>query len=108
MGGTRFSPRQVLNENTDSSKKNDVNELVYKIETSSQTLRRSLWLLVGGSGGMEEGMVKEFEMDRNTLLYLKWITSKDPLVAQGTLLNVTWQPGWEGSLGENGYMCRYS
>ena len=26
---------------------------------------------------------------------------------QGTLLNVIWQPGWEGSLGENGYryMC---
>ena len=27
--------------------------------------------------------------------------------AQGTLLNVTWQPGWEGSLGENGYMYIY-
>ena len=24
--------------------------------------------------------------------------------AQGTLLNALWQPGWEGSLGENGYM----
>ena len=24
--------------------------------------------------------------------------------AQGTLLNAMWQPGWEGSLGENGYM----
>ena len=22
--------------------------------------------------------------------------------AQGTLLSVTWQPGWQGSLGENG------
>ena len=22
-----------------------------------------------------------------------------------TLLSVTWQPGWEGSFGENGYMC---
>ena len=28
-------------------------------------------------------------------------------VAHGTLLDVVWQPGWEGSLGENGYMCRY-
>ena len=35
----------------------------------------------------------------------KWITSKVLLyIAQGTLLNVLWQPGWEGSLGENGYM----
>ena len=42
-----------------------------------------------------------------TLLYLKWITHKDPRIAQGTLLNVSWQPGWEGSLGENGYMCIY-
>jgi len=24
--------------------------------------------------------------------------------AQGALLNVMWQPGWEGSLGESGYM----
>ena len=24
-------------------------------------------------------------------------------LAHGTLLNVMWQPGWEGSLGENGY-----
>ena len=28
-------------------------------------------------------------------------------IAQGTLLNVMWQPGWEGSLGENGYMYMY-
>ena len=27
--------------------------------------------------------------------------------AQGSLLNVMWQPGWEGSLGENGYMYVY-
>ena len=25
-------------------------------------------------------------------------------IAQGTLLNVMWQPGWENSLGENGFM----
>ena len=25
----------------------------------------------------------------------------------GTLLIVTWQPGWEGSLGEEGYVCMY-
>ena len=28
-------------------------------------------------------------------------------MAQGTLLNIMWQPGWEGSLGENGYMYMY-
>ena len=32
------------------------------------------------------------------------MTNKDLLIAQGTLFNVTWQPGWKGSLGENGYM----
>ena len=25
-------------------------------------------------------------------------------IAQGTLFNVMWQPGWAGSLGESGYM----
>ena len=45
-------------------------------------------------------------MDMYRLLYLKRIT-KIPLYSIGTLLNVTWQPGWEGSLGENEYMRMY-
>ena len=28
-------------------------------------------------------------------------------IVHGTLLSVMWQPGWEGSLGENGYMYVY-
>ena len=28
-------------------------------------------------------------------------------IAHGTLLIVVWQPGWEGSLGENEYMYMY-
>ena len=45
-------------------------------------------------------------MDMSTLLYLKWITDKDLL--NGTWnSNVTWQPGWKGSLGEKGYMYMY-
>ena len=28
-------------------------------------------------------------------------------MAQGSLLNVMWPPGWERSLGESGYMCVY-
>ena len=50
---------------------------------------------------------REFGMDIYTLLYLKWIVSKDLLIAHGTLLSIMWQPGWEGSLGENGYMYMY-
>ena len=58
--------------------------------------------------GWGEGIVREFGMDMYTLLYLKWITNKNPLyIAHGTLLNVMWQLGWEGSLGENGYMYMY-
>ena len=40
----------------------------------------------------------------NTLLYLKLITNKIYCIAQGILLNVIWQPGWEGSLEEKGYI----
>ena len=39
-----------------------------------------------------------------TLLYLNWITNKGLLYSQGPLLSVVWQPGWEGSLGENEYV----
>ena len=43
-------------------------------------------------------------MDIYTLLYLKWITNKTYYRAHATLLSVIQQPGWEGNLGENGYM----
>ena len=33
--------------------------------------------------------------------------TKTYCIAHGTLLNVMWQPGWDGSLGKNGYMCTY-
>ena len=35
-------------------------------------------LMVAGEEGWEEGVVREFWMDVHTLLYLKWITNKDP------------------------------
>ena len=50
------------------------------------------------------GIVRNFGINTFTLLYFKWITN---CIAQGTLLNVMWQPGWEGSLRENGYMCMH-
>ena len=44
--------------------------------------------------GWGEGIVREFGMDRYTLLYLKCKTNKDILYSIGkTLLNVMWQPG---------------
>ena len=45
-------------------------------------------------------------MNMYTPLYLKQITNQkwDLLTAHGTLLTVMSQPGWEESLGENGYM----
>ena len=53
--------------------------------------------------GWREGMVREFGMDMYTLLYLKWRANKDLLYSTWALLNVMWQPGWKGSLGETGY-----
>ena len=38
--------------------------------------------------GKEEGVVREFETDMYTLLYLKWMTTKDLCIAQGTLFSV--------------------
>ena len=55
----------------------------YKRETDSQ--RTNFWLLEGKN--REEGIVKEFGMDMYTLLYLKWITTKD-------LLYSAWNSAW--------------
>ena len=52
--------------------------------------------------------VRKFGMDMYTLLYFKWTANKDLLYReQGTPLNVMWQIGCEGSLGENGYVKMY-
>ena len=56
---------------------------------------------------MEDGIGREFGMDMYTLLCLKWITNRTYCIAQGTLLNVIWQSGSGGSLGENGYLYMY-
>ena len=45
-------------------------------------------------------------MDMYTLLYLEH-NQQGLTIAHGTLLNGMWQPGWEGSLGENGYTYMY-
>jgi len=58
--------------------------------------------------GWGEGVVREFGIDMYTLLYLTRVTNKLTYsIAQGTLLNVIWQAGWEGGLEENGYMYMY-
>ena len=54
----------------------------------------------GGEDG--EGIVRESGMDMDTLLCLTWRTSKELLTARGTLLHVTWQPGWRGVWGRMG------
>ena len=44
----------------------------------------------------------------STLLYLKWITSKDLLNTTWNSATVKWQPGWEGEFeGEWIYVCVY-
>ena len=45
------------------------NELMYKTEADSQTLRMSLWFL--GGKKWEKGTVREFGMDMYRALYLK-------------------------------------
>ena len=62
----------------------------------------NLWLLEGwDSKGVWEGQVhtttfKMYNLQRPILC-----------IVHGTLLNIMWQPGWEGSLGENGYIRKY-
>ena len=58
-------------------------------------------------GLLGEGILREFGMDVHTVMYLKQIIPGTYYIAQGTLLNVRCQPGWEGSLGEKGYMYMY-
>ena len=58
-------------------------------------------------GRRGEGAVRGFGIDICTLLCLKWTTTKDLLYSIGPLLKVLWQPGGEGSLGGDRYVCIY-
>ena len=63
-------------------------------------------------------VVQFYEPSKNhRVVYFKWVNcmvcelhlnkvdiKSSKSIAQRTLLNVTWQPGWERSLGENEYM----
>ena len=51
-----------------------------------------------------EGVVREFGMDRYTLLYLKWITNKDLPYSTWNSAQCCVAAWMGGSLGENGYM----
>ena len=58
----------------------------------------------GKDGG---GIVRDFGMDRHTLLYFKWITNKDLLYSTGNSAQC-YVVAWMGeSLGENEYMYMY-
>ena len=56
---------------------------------------------------MQGEIVREFGMGMCTLSYLKLITNKDHCIAHETMLSVTWQLAWAGSLGKNGYLYMY-
>jgi len=45
---------------------------------------------------------------QHNIPFSNMIPTRAYCIAYGALLNVMWQPGWEGSLGENGYMNMYS
>ena len=67
----------------------DTNEITYKIQTQTRKQTYGCW-------GKE--IVQDFGKVMYTLLYLKWITNKTYCIANGTLLNVMYQPGTEGAV----------
>ena len=83
-------------------KKNDTNELTYKIERDR--LRKQIMVAWGLGGRCREGIVREFLKVMYTQPYSKWIINKD-------LLYITWNytqryvAAWMG--GENGHMYMY-
>ena len=61
-------------------------------------------------GGMGEGIVREFGMDMDTLLYLKWITNKDLLCStwnSAQCYMATWMGGYFGGEWLCVCMCVY-
>ena len=64
-------------------------------------LENELTVAKGKGQGLWEGHVHTaiFKMDNQQ--------GPTYCIAHESLLYTMWQPGWEGSLGENGYMCMH-
>ena len=59
-------------------------------------------------GGRTEGRDSQGVWDEHVCVAIFKIDNQQGLtvfIAHGIPLNVTWQSGWEGNLGENGYTC---
>ena len=69
-------------------KRNDTNEFTKQKETHTE----QTYGCQGKKQGVWDGQVKP---------------SRTCCVAHGILLSALWQPGWEGSLGENGHVYVY-
>jgi len=88
-----------------------------KIEGRRRGWQRMRWLDgITDSVDMSLSRLQEIVKDRGSLMWCspwnrkeldttEWLNNNKPTrtsgVVQGTLLNVIWQPGWEGSLGKN-------
>ena len=57
-----------------------MNELIYKVETASQTWKANLWLSKGKGGG---GDNQEFGINIYTLLHIKQIINRDLMYSTG-------------------------
>ena len=62
-------------------KGNDANKLIYKTENRLVDLEKEFMVTRGK--GVGERIVREFQIDMNTLLYSKWITNKNLLYSTG-------------------------
>ena len=75
----------------------------YKTERDSQIYRMNLWF--SGVGGWGGGIVREFQMDMDTLLYLKWITKKNWLCIIWNTAQCYVATWLGGEFGGEEYMC---
>ena len=78
---------------------NDTNELTHKTERDSDVREHTY--------GWGVGVVRECGKDMSTRPHFRWMTTRSYCTAHGTLINITWQPGQEQSLGKNGYSYMY-
>ena len=62
-------------------KRNDTNELIYKIRNRLTDLENEF--MITREKGLGQRIVRKFGIDTYTLLYLKWITNKYLLYSTG-------------------------
>ena len=81
--------------------------LILDCQTSGTVRNKCLLFKPKGKKVVSRARRRGTHTKRDDAILMRMVSTRTYCTARGTLLSITWWPGWEGGLGESGYMYMY-